>query len=365
MKLLEQFRNRCAEQFVLGKAVEGCDEFLVVMGPCHRAFILQNLAQLGAQNGYVLRLFRGGLRREQSYEMIEAADGARRPVAPHRDTVHRPTPMDQRIHPRLADDQRRSLEEQLALRSGKLRQGTGAPQVRILAFAEDPKLRTELDRQVAGAVRTACVVAPVTQENKSALNHPSEEVAHLHKFALRRSLLADAQRARRHLVEISGRGANILEDPANIGTNPLAAFLGRCKLDFGMNERFVVLGCRLALEGHDLAVRPARYAVNRMQHHDNASAEMAKMLEHAVDDKRAIGHQRIDHRDALREARPHAHRYRLPANGKELERGRYEFRPPLFRNSLYPFVRLAREQTLRKQPELLGVDGRRAGAGRS
>ena len=115
-QLRAQFGDGRAKKFVLGKAVEGGNDFLVVVRARRGALGLQHLAQLRAQHRNVLRFFRVGLRGEQPDEIVERDDAAESVDAANRDAVHRAAAMNVRLGAGLADHQRRSFEEELAAR---------------------------------------------------------------------------------------------------------------------------------------------------------------------------------------------------------------------------------------------------------
>jgi hypothetical protein len=72
--------------------------------------------------------------------------------------------------------------------------------------AHDAEFRAGLDRKTRRcAARAGDPIAPVTEEDETALHHPTQKVTHLDQLAYRCGLLADLERLRLHRVEVIGR----------------------------------------------------------------------------------------------------------------------------------------------------------------
>ena len=203
-QLRAQLGHRRAKEFVLGEAVEGRHDFLVVVRAGHGALRVKHLAQLRAQNGNVLRFLGVGLGREQADEIVERGDAAECVGAANRDAVHRAAAMDVRLGARLADHQRRPLEEELAARRREFLERDRGAKARFVMLAHDAELGAGVECEPGGAVVAVHQVAAKAEKDEAALDEPSQEVADLDQFAVGRGFLADLQRAAGHLIEVVG-----------------------------------------------------------------------------------------------------------------------------------------------------------------
>ena len=201
-QLRAQLGHRRAKEFVLGEAVEGRHDFLVVVRAGHGALGLKHLAQLRAQNGNVLRFLGVGLGRKQADEIVECGDAAECVGAANRDAVHRAAAMDVRLGARLADHQRRPLEEELAARRREFLERDRGAKARFVMLAHDAELGAGVEGESGGAVVAVHQVAAKAEEDEAALDEPSQEVADLDQFAVGRGFLADLQGAAGHLIEV-------------------------------------------------------------------------------------------------------------------------------------------------------------------
>ena len=241
-QLRAQFGDRRAKQFVLGKAVEGGNDFLVVVRARRGALILEHLAQLRAQHRNVLRFFGVGFRGEQSDEIVERDDAAEAVHAANRDAVHRAAAMYVRLGAALADHQRRSFEEELAARGREFVERDRGAKSRLVIFAHDAEFGSGIEHEPGGAVVAADEIAAEAEKYEAALDQPAQEVADLDQFADRRGFLADLQRAAGHLLEIAGRLLDLGQNRDDIALDLTRLIGGRRELEFRVNERLAALG---------------------------------------------------------------------------------------------------------------------------
>ena len=241
-QLRAQFGDGRAKKFVLGKAVEGGNDFLVVVRARDGALVRKHFAQLRAQHRDVLRLFRVGLRGEQPDEILECDDAAESVHAANRDAVHRAAAMYVRLGASLADHQRRPFEEKLAARGRQFLERDRAAKSRLVVLAHDAELGAGIEHEFGGAVVAAHQVAAIAEKHEAALDEPSQEVADLDQFAAGRGFLANLQRAAGHRVEVAGGLVDLGQNRDDVALD-FARLLGRRnELEFRVNERLAALG---------------------------------------------------------------------------------------------------------------------------
>ncbi len=112
--------------------------------------------------------------------------------------------MDVRLDARLADHQRRPLEEELAPRQREFLERDGGAEARFVILAHDAELGARVECESGGAVVAVHEIAAKAEEDETALDEPSQEVADLDQLAVGRGFLADLQRAVGHLAEVVG-----------------------------------------------------------------------------------------------------------------------------------------------------------------
>src|SRR5579863_8397138 len=287
-QLGEQFSDGGAKEFVLGKAVEGGNDFLVVVRARRGALVLEHFAQLGAQHRNVLRLFGVGLGGEQSDEAVERDDTAGAVHAANRDAVHRAAAMYVRLGSALADHQRRSFEEEFAARGREFVERDRGAKSRLVILAHDAEFGSGIEHEAGGAVVAGHEIAAEAEKDEAALDQPAQEVADLDQFADGGGFLADLQGAAGHRLEIAGRLLDLGQNRDDVALDLTRLIGGRRELEFGVNERLAALGGRSLFEGNDSAVAVASNPDDGMENGANGGAEVMEIFEQAVHDERAI-----------------------------------------------------------------------------
>src|SRR5208282_2933188 len=235
-QLRAQFGDGRAKEFILGKAVERGNDFLVVVRARYRALILQHFAQLRAQHRDVLRFLGVRLRGEQPDEIVERDDPARSVGAANRDAVHWAAAMHVRFGASLADHQWRSFEKELAARGREFIERDRAAKSRLVVLPHDAEFGAWVEREFGGAVVAAHQITAKAEKYEAAVDEPAHQVADLDQFADRRGLVADLQRAAGHLLKVAGRFVDLGQDRDDIVLDLSRLLRPGCQLEFGVNE---------------------------------------------------------------------------------------------------------------------------------
>src|SRR5262249_45792531 len=156
----------------------------------------------------------------------------------------------------------------------------------------ESRVRIDLERALAAVFTDQ--VTPVAEKDEAAAHQPSQEVAHFDQLALRRGLLANLQRARGHRFEIAGRRSHLLEHALEALGDTIGVVRTAVQAQFKMDERFGLLSGPDPFERGQAAGGVALGEEHRMQKKSGADAEVMKILEHTVDDERAVLHHRFD-----------------------------------------------------------------------
>ena len=163
VEFLAQLVQGGAKQFFLGKAVEGRNQFLVVVRTREQTLLLQELAQLVAQDRNVLGLLDRGLGAEQANEAIET-DGAALDIgAADQNVVHRLEPMDVGLKVALAHDQDRTIKKEVRIQRLDRIQGASIPLRRHL-IAQNTKTKARFERQTLAAINPVDAVVLISEE---------------------------------------------------------------------------------------------------------------------------------------------------------------------------------------------------------
>src|SRR5208337_2438817 len=240
-QLRAQFGDGRAKEFILGKAVERGNDFLVVVRARRGALGLQHFAQLRTQNRNVLRFLGVGLGGEQPDKIVERDDATRGVGAANRDAVHWAAAMHVRFGASLADHQRRPFEEKLAACGWEFSEQDGGAKSRLVVLAHDAEFRARIKLEFRGTVAAAHEKAAIAEKYKAAVDEPAQEIADFDQFAVRRGFFANLQGQSGHPFEIAGRRADLGENGDNIALD-FARLFGRGRqLEFRVNERFAAL----------------------------------------------------------------------------------------------------------------------------
>src|SRR5208337_2063674 len=321
-QLRAQFGDGRAKEFILGKAVERGNDFLVVVRARRGALGLQHFAQLRTQNRNVLRFLGVGLGGEQPDKIVERDDATRGVGAANRDAVHWAAAMHVRFAASLADHQRRPFEEKLAACGWEFSEQDGGAKSRLVVLAHDAEFRARIKLEFRGTVAAAHEKAAIAEKYKAAVDEPAQEIADFDQFAVRRGFFANLQGQSGHPFEIAGRRADLGENGDNIALDFARLFGRGLQLEFRVNERFAALSREGPFERGDPALLVASDSEDRVKHRANGGAKMMEIFEQAVDDKRAVGGHDLDDGErvvVVTRNRFDSRDHGLGADGKEFE----------------------------------------------